>query len=155
MKSSDVDTQEASKPPKVNENPDMRKVLGRLFHGPPRREEIQNLRVKAELNKPHLTSARCGAAPSFEPRETLGLNRTEGSTLREVRTPGTDGPAGTSRGRCDAQIHQKDAKRQLKAFVLFPAETGPEVRLVQFCPWKEPVEALYQRSKRKLLIMRI
>ncbi|TWW79754.1 hypothetical protein D4764_10G0007840 [Takifugu flavidus] len=62
-----VDTQEASKPPKVNENPDMRKVLGRLFHGPPRQEEIQNLRMKAELNKPHLTSARCGAAPSFEP----------------------------------------------------------------------------------------
>lgn len=125
MKSSDVDTQEASKPPKVNENPDMWKVLGRLFHGPPRREEIQNLQVKAGVNKPHLTSARCGAAPSFEPPETLSLIRTKGSTLRKVRSPGTDGPAGTSRGRYDARIHQKDNKRQLGAFVSFPAETPP------------------------------
>lgn len=70
MKSSDVDTQEASKPPKVNENPDVRKVLGRPFQGPPRREEIQNLQMKAEFNKAHLTCARCGAAPSLEPRET-------------------------------------------------------------------------------------
>lgn len=111
MKSSDVDTQEASKAPKVNENPDVRKVLGRPFQGPPGREEIQNLQMKAEFNKAHLTCARCGAAPSLEPRETLGLIRTEGSTLSKVRAPGTGGPAGTPRGRYDARIHQKDTKR--------------------------------------------
>lgn len=80
MKSLDVDTPGASKPPEVNEYQDVRKVLLRPVGGPSGREEIQpesfrQPKMKAQFNEPQLTSARRSAASSFQP----GLIRSEGS----------------------------------------------------------------------------
>lgn len=110
MKSSDVDFPGASKAPEVNENQDVRKVLLRLLHHPSSlKASQQSAKMKAQFNKPPLTSTRRRAASSFQP----GLIGTEGVTLVSLNSSVQvrDGPAGASRGRCVADSSERKPGR--------------------------------------------